>query len=105
MQKNGTNVSVVCRVRPFNAREQEMLKEAQASNDPHFRPSCVEFNPSDKTVINVFTPNDKQDKDPFEKHAFNLDYVFECGTDQATVYKVAAKPIIEGTISLSNICE
>ncbi len=98
--KSGGNVSVVCRVRPFNAKEKEMIKVAEASNDPRNRETCVDFNPLDKTVINVFTPNEKMDKDPFEKHNFNLDYVFECGTDQATVYNVAAKPIVQGPTSI-----
>eukprot|EP01022_Parablepharisma_sp_SALTPOND_P000692 TRINITY_DN1042_c0_g1_i1.p1 TRINITY_DN1042_c0_g1~~TRINITY_DN1042_c0_g1_i1.p1 ORF type:complete len:1034 (+),score=97.83 TRINITY_DN1042_c0_g1_i1:4392-7493(+) len=96
--KNGTNVSVMCRVRPFNAKENELIEAAKLHPDPKHKDMCVEFHPEDKRVITVFTPNDKPDKEAYEKHDFRLDYVFECGTDQAMVYETAAKPIVNGVL-------
>ncbi len=75
-----------------------MLEAAKANPDPKRKDMCVQFNPDDKSMITVFTPNDKPDKDPYEKHEFRLDHVFECGTDQSTVYEVAAKPIVKGVL-------
>ena len=89
---------MVCRVRPFNEREKAMLEEAKMSPDSKRKDMCVEFHPEDKSFITVYTPNDKQDKDPYEKHDVRLDYVFECSTDQSNVYEIAAKPIVKGVL-------
>ncbi len=101
----GSNVRVVCRVRPMNAKEQALLENARVdSKGNKIRETCTDFNGADPTAITVFTPADKIDKGGdkssekdagFEKHNFNFDYVFECKTEQAKVYEVAAKPIIE----------
>jgi len=91
-------VSVVCRVRPLNENEQKLLAESKLKAESNHKDMCVEFNPEDKCAITVYTPNDKQDKDPYEKHEFRLDHVFECDTDQATVYEIAAKPIVNSVL-------
>lgn len=94
-----TNVKVVCRVRPMNEMEKSLLTNANFdAKGNKIRDICTEFNKNEKSEISIFTPVDKMDKsekDPYEKHIFNFDYVFECGTTQPEVYEVAAKPIIE----------
>lgn len=78
----------------MNAKEKELL--AQTSAESKRKHMCTEFDKDNKSVITVYTPTEKQDKDPYEKHEFNFDYVFECSTDQEAVYTVAAKPIVQG---------
>ena len=93
------NVRVVCRVRPMNAKEKALLAEVKYdAKGNQLRETCVNFNPDDKTAITVFTQVEKLEKgsmDPYEKHSFNFDYVFECETTQVMVYEIAGKPIIE----------
>jgi len=99
--KGGTNVNVVCRVRPLNAKELEIADKIKEQQDTKLKTICVDFNPEDKTLITVYTPKekgDKQDKELYDKHDFRMDYVFECEADQSTVYDIAAKPIINGIL-------
>ena len=99
---SGTNVSVVCRVRPLNAKEQALLETARYdARGNRIREACSEFNPADKTSILVYTQVEKLDKsnpDPYEKHQFNFDYVFDSTTMQPPVYEIAAKPIVESVL-------
>lgn len=97
----GTNVRVVLRVRPMNAKEQAMLTETKYdSKGNKIKETCTDFNPNDKSAITVYTPVEKLEsgKDIYEKHVYNFDYVFECSTGQKSVYEVAAQPIIEGIL-------
>eukprot|EP01022_Parablepharisma_sp_SALTPOND_P014511 TRINITY_DN197_c0_g1_i3.p1 TRINITY_DN197_c0_g1~~TRINITY_DN197_c0_g1_i3.p1 ORF type:complete len:948 (+),score=117.39 TRINITY_DN197_c0_g1_i3:5507-8350(+) len=100
--QNNTNVRVVCRVRPLNAKEQALLENARYdARGNKIRETCVEFNPADKSSIVVYTQVEKLDKanpDPYEKHSFNFDYVFECATEQPKVYEVAGIPIVESVL-------
>jgi len=100
--QSGTNVRVVCRVRPLNSKEQAMLETSRYdAKGNKLRETCTEFNDSDHTSITVYTQVEKLDKsanDPYEKHSFNFDYVFNLTTDQKTVYEVAGKPIVESTL-------
>ena len=94
-----TNVRVVLRIRPMNAKEEALLETARYdAKGNKIRETCVEFTPSDKTAVAAYTIVDRTDKtDPYEKHTFNFDHVFDCSTDQAYVYDIAGKPIIEST--------
>ena len=95
----GINVRVVLRVRPMNPKELVMAQEERYdARGNKMKDFCVDFTPSDKTAITIFTQVDKLEKnsDPYEKHPFNFDYVFDCDTGQQQVYEVAAKPTIEG---------
>ncbi len=100
---SGSNVRVVCRLRPMNKKELAMLENAKVdSNGNKIRENCVDFYRDDTTAITVFTPADKVDKSAekekdggFEKHKFNFDYVFDCASEQVKVYEVAARPIID----------
>eukprot|EP00826_Nyctotherus_ovalis_P000843 TRINITY_DN10057_c0_g3_i2.p1 TRINITY_DN10057_c0_g3~~TRINITY_DN10057_c0_g3_i2.p1 ORF type:complete len:865 (-),score=328.92 TRINITY_DN10057_c0_g3_i2:560-3154(-) len=100
--QGGANVRVVCRVRPFNAKEQAMLETTRYdAKGNKLRESCTEFNDNDTTSIVVYTQVEKLDKsntDPYEKHSFNFDYVFNLGTEQKKVYEVAGKPIVESVL-------
>ena len=85
-------------MRPINEREKELIRNNSGKGDSSkHKDICVEFNPNDKTSLVVYTPNDKSDKETYEKHPFNFDHVFESESDQASVYEVAAKPIIQGS--------
>jgi len=102
MAPSSSNVRVVCRVRPFNSKELALLENTRYdAKGNKIRDTCTEFNPHDKTSIVVYTPVEKLDKsnpDPYEKHTFNFDYVFECETVQPSVFEVAARPIVESVL-------
>ena len=96
------NVRVICRIRPMN----EMEFEQCSAYDALSRNCCVEFNKKDHKSIVVFTPLEKadRDKEPFDKHIFNFDYVFPCESKQCEVYDIAASPILEGVLEGFNGC-
>jgi kinesin family protein 5 len=100
--QGGTNVRVVCRVRPLNSKEQALLENAKYdAKGNKIRETCTEFNPADKTAITVYTQAEKLDKsssDPYDKHTFNFDYVFDTSTDQKTTYEIAGKPLVESVL-------
>lgn len=91
----GTNIRVVLRVRPMNPKELAMMEvERVDSKGNKIRDNCTDFNPTDPTAVACYTPIEKEG---YEKHAFNFDYVFDCSTNQQKVYEIAADPIMEGT--------
>lgn len=84
----------------MNEKEKKILAEERVDEKGNkVRETCVDFNPMDKTQVNVFTKPEKPiSADPYDKHQFNFDYVFDCDTQQVAVYEVAAKPIIESIL-------
>ncbi len=90
------NVRVMCRVRPMNEKEKELLHAAQQTRtQTTIRATCVEFNPDDSTTIDVYTEREKPDKERYERHSFAFDYVFDCNAVQANVYDIVAKPLVD----------
>jgi len=98
--QGGTNVRVVCRVRPLNSKEQTLLENAKYdAKGNKIRETCTEFHPLDKTAITVYTQAEKlSSTDPYDRHTFNFDYVFDTSTDQKTTYEIAGKPLVESVL-------
>lgn len=76
---DSTNVRVVCRFRPLNAKEKELGVETvqQISNS---------------TTVRIRDP-----KVP-EPLAISLDRIFDMDTTQESIYEVSAKPVVNSVL-------